>query len=125
MKSLFFFINIVKNQGIVGDHIGIDPLYIKSYMETLDNFSKETQYDKNCNILTYFNFISIHPFSDRNGRVGKTLMFIARDDLTYKGITTKKQHKKLCKELNLLQKKIENMFTLNINVDTLKTLLNY
>ena len=51
-------------------------------------------------------------------------MFIARDDLTYKGITTKKQHKKLCKELNLLQKKIENMFTLNINVDTLKT-LNY
>ena len=87
MKSLFFFINIVKNQGIVGDHIGIDPLYIKSYMETLDNFSKETQYDKNCDILTYFNFISIHPFSDGNGRVGKTLMFIALDDLTYKGIT--------------------------------------
>ena len=56
-------------------------------METLDNFSKETQYDKNCDILTYFNFISIHPFSDRNGRVGKTLMFIALDDLTYKGIT--------------------------------------
>ena len=35
-----------KNHRIVGDHIGIDPLYSKSYMETLDNFKiKETQYD--------------------------------------------------------------------------------
>ena len=35
-----------------------------------------------------------------------------------------KTRKKICKELSRLQKNIKNMFTLNINVDTLKALLN-
>ena len=116
-------------QRFVGDHIGVDPLYIGKYMESLDKFYEKYKYKKNIGVLIYFNFITIHPFSDGNGRVGKTLIFVLRGKFTefitqYKGVTTKKEHRKLCKELSRLQKNTDNMFTLNIDVNILNQLLN-
>ena len=112
-----------KNLRFIGNHIGVDPLYIQYYMET-DEFYKNHKYKENIAILIYSNFITIHPLSDGNGCVGKTLIFILRDNINYKGITTKKEHKKLCKELGYLQKNLDKMFTTNINVNILKQLLN-
>ena len=41
-----------KNQRVVSNHIGVDPIYIKYYMETLDLFFKEHKYEENIAILT-------------------------------------------------------------------------
>ena len=118
-----------KNGRMVDDHIGVDPVYINEYMETLDVFYKVHKHNENIGVLTYYNFITIHPFSDGNGCVGKALFFILRGKFKerisqYKGITTKKNHRKLCKQLGVLQRKIDSMFNVNINVDILKKLLD-
>ena len=111
------------NKGrMVGDYLGVDPSYINSYMMGLNEFYEKHKHVINIVILIYYNFISIHPFSDGNGRVGKTLIFILSG--SFKGISTKKQHKKLCKELGRLQKKIDSMFNINLDVNILKSILN-
>lgn len=108
------------NKGrIVGDYLAVDPLYITSYMATLNVFYKKHKHVINIATLVYYNFITIHPFSDGNGRVGKTLLFILSGVI---GVTTKKQHKKLCKELRRLQK-TPNMFNCSLNVNNLKSIL--
>ena len=50
-------------------------------------FYEKHKHDINIAILIYYNFITIHPFSDGNGRVGKTLIFILCGE--FKGLTTK------------------------------------
>ena len=59
-------------------------------MKTLDTFYTIHKSNKNIAVLVCFNFISIHPFSDGNGRVGKMLFYILKADENYKGIRTKK-----------------------------------
>ena len=67
-----------ENGRIVGRHVCVDPLYIEEYMKTLDSFYVIHKTNKNIAILVYFNFISIHPFSDGNGRVAKLLFYILK-----------------------------------------------
>ena len=110
-----------KKGRIIGNYLAVDPLYINKYMETLDTFHIEHKNMINIASLVYYNFITIHPFSDGNGRVGKILFFILSG--MSRGVTTKKQHVKLCKELGRLQKKNENMFNCNLNVNILKKIL--
>ena len=104
---------------IVGRHVCVDPLYIEEYMKTLDSFYVIHKTNKNIAILIYFNFISIHPFSDGNGRVAKLLFYILKKktDGNYSRITTKKEHLLLCAELARLQKKFDHMFDVNININ--------
>ena len=116
------------NGRIVGSHLAVDPLYIEEYMETLNKFYEKHKYEKNIDVLIYYNFITIHPFSDGNGRVGKALIFILRGKFKgrisqFKGVPTKKDHKKLCKELGRLQKKTYNMFNINLDVNILNEIL--
>ena len=111
------------NKGrIVGGYLAVDPSYITTYMETLNMFYEKHKHDINIAILIYYNFITIHPFSDGNGRVGKTLIFNLCGE--FKGVTTKKQHKKLCKELGRLQKNTSDMFNSSLDVNILKSILN-
>ena len=63
---------------MVGDHVGIDPLYISLYMEKLNSFYSTNISHKDINILVYFNFLTIHPFSDGNGRVAKAIFYIKK-----------------------------------------------
>ena len=51
---------------MVGYHVAVDPIYISSYMEHLNIFYSTNITQKDINVLVYFNFITIHPFSDGN-----------------------------------------------------------
>ena len=106
---------------MIGDHIAVDPTYIFLYMNHLNIFYEKYKHDVNIAIFIYFNFITIHPFSDGNGRVAKTLIFILYD--MCKHIMTKKQHKNLCKELGRLQRSHDSMFDITLNVNFLKNML--
>ena len=108
-----------KNGRIVGIHVGVDPLYITQYMKKLDVFYEIHKKNENIAVLIYYNFITIHPFSDGNGHVGKALLYILKDR-NYKGITTKKNHTKLCHELGRMQRQIDSMFNVYIGVNNLK-----
>ena len=125
---IFIHRHCMKNGGLyankgrmIGEHIAIDPAYIFLYMNHLNIFYEKYKHDVNIAILIYFNFITIHPFSDGNGRVAKTLIFILYD--MCKHIMTKKQHKILCKELAKLQRHHNHMFDVNLNVNFLKNML--
>ena len=125
---IFIHRHCMKNGGLyankgrmIGDHIAIDPAYIFLYMNHLNIFYEKYKHDVNIAILIYFNFITIHPFSDGNGRVAKTLIFILYG--MCKHIMTKKQHKNLCKELAKLQRHHNHMFDVNLNVNFLKNML--
>ena len=125
---IFLHKHCMKNGGVyankgrmVGDHIAIDPAYIFSYMEHLNVFYEKYKHDVNIAALIYYNFITIHPFSDGNGRVGKTLIFILYDLCKYN--ISKKQHKKLCNELSKLQRSHDSMFNITLNVNFLKNIL--
>ena len=125
---IFIHRHCMKNGGLyankgrmIGDHIAVDPTYIFLYMNHLNIFYEKYKHDVNIAILIYFNFITIHPFSDGNGRVAKTLIFILYD--MCKHIMTKKQHKILCKELAKLQRHHNHMFDVNLNVNFLKNML--
>ena len=82
--------NYSKNGRIVGDHVCVE------YMETLDVFYEIHKKNENIEVLTYYNFITIDPFSDENGRVGKALFLILKHKKfketinKYRGVTTKK-----------------------------------
>ena len=112
-----------KNGRIVGNHIGIDPMYISKYMEILNQwYGKKNIPQDDLYVQIYFNFLSIHPFSDGNGRVAKALLFILKDE-EYVGITQKKDHKKLCVILGKLQRKFDCMFNIELDVSELKKIL--
>ena len=125
---IFIHRHCMKNGGLyankgrmIGEHIAIDPAYIFLYMNHLNIFYEKYKHDVNIAILIYFNFITIHPFSDGNGRVAKTLIFILYG--MCKHIMTKKQHKNLCKELAKLQRQHDHMFDVTLNVNFLKNML--
>ena len=125
---IFLHKHCMKNGGeyakkgrMVGDHIAIDPVYISSYMNHLNFFYEKNKHEINIPFLIYYNFLTIHPFSDGNGRVAKTLIFILYDLCKY--ITSKKQHKKLCNELSKLQRNHDSMFNVTLNVNFLKSIL--
>ena len=125
---IFLHKHCMKNGGeyakkgrMVGDHIAVDPVYIFSYMEHLNTFYEKNKHEINIPFLIYYNFLTIHPFSDGNGRVAKTLIFILYDLCKY--ITSKKQHKKLCNELSKLQRNYCSMFNVSLNVNFLKSIL--
>ena len=125
---IFLHKHCMKNGGIyankgrmIGNHIAIDPAYIFSYMNHLNIFYEKNKHDVNIAILIYYNFITIHPFSDGNGRVAKTLIFILYG--LCKCISFKKQHKNLCKELGRLQRSHDSMFDITLNVNFLKNML--
>ena len=125
---IFLHKHCMKNGGeyakkgrMVGDHIAIDPVYISSYMDHLNFFYEKNKHEINIPFLIYYNFLTIHPFSDGNGRVAKTLIFILYDLCKY--ITSKKQHKKLCNELSRLQRNYCSMFNVSLNVNFLKSIL--
>ena len=125
---IFLHKHCMKNGGLyadkgrmVGNHIAVDPAYIFSYMNHLNIFYEKNKHDVNIAILIYYNFITIHPFSDGNGRVAKTLIFILYG--LCKCITSKKQHKRLCKELAKLQRLHHSMFDITLNVNILKNML--
>ena len=125
---IFIHRHCMKNGGLyankgrmIGEHIAIDPAYIFLYMNHLNIFYEKYKHDVNIAILIYYNFITIHPFSDGNGRVAKTLIFILYG--LCKCITSKKQHKRLCKELAKLQRLHHSMFDITLNVNILKNML--
>ena len=111
-----------KKGRIVGRHIGIDPIYISKYMGILDQWYQKNILQDDLYVHIYFNFLTIHPFSDGNGRVAKALLFILKDE-QYEGINRKKDHKKLCKILGKLQKKFDCMFNIELDVTELKKIL--
>ena len=112
-----------KKGRMVGNHIGIDPLYIALYMEKLNSFYITNISHKDINILVYFNFLKIHPFSDGNGRVAKALFYILKKDERYEGITRKCEHEKLCLTLGEIQRDWDCMFNVSIDVNILKKIL--
>ena len=109
---------------MVGYHVGVDPVYISSYMEGLNNFYSTNICQKDINVLVYFNVITIHPFSDGNGRVGKALFYILKKDRKYKGVTTKCEHENLCEILGNVQRDDDCMFNILTDVNNLKKILN-
>ena len=114
-----------KKGRIVGQHVGIDPIWIASYMNNLNNFYSTNISHKDINVLIYFNFITIHPFSDGNGRVGKALFYILKKDKKYRGITTECEHEKLCEILGEMQQRDwDCMFNISIDVNNFKKILN-
>ena len=112
-----------KKGRIVGNHVGIDPIYINAYMDMLDTFyiyHKSNSCCESLATLVYFNFITIHSFSDGNGRVGKALFYILKKDEKYRGVTTENQHIKLCEELEKMQIEFDCLFNHNIDVKILR-----
>ena len=112
-----------KKGRMVGQHIGIDPLYIAIYMEKLNSFYSTNNSHKDINVLVYFNFITIHPFSDGNGRVGKALFYILKKDEKYRGITRESEHENLCEILGDMQREWDCMFNILTDVNNLKKIL--